>query len=592
MKIGLRAKLFGVSVLLISLVGLASGVYLEHLLRDWIVSRIESEVLTHAQSTRTLVQTSEPPSTLEQMDRIADRMSSTTGARITVIDDQGTVLGDSSLGLREVRRVENHAERPEIRAALESGRGTSRRYSETLRREMLYVAVPYVIPAGRGVVRASLPLQDVGENVRRLRIFMAAAALLGLVVAVFMSGLASHLVARNFRTIASRAEDKVREEHGFESDQWSLPEEALDFSAESVEEISDRLSRTVDQLALQRDRLEAILESMSEAVIVADQHRQVELVNSAAADLLRLTADPTDQPLSALIDQPAIDELYREASQGLQPSVEFEIDEAGETLHLIARAAREPATESAVIVMHDVTELRRLERMPRDFVANISHELRTPISIIQANAETLQNGALDDPEHAPQFLDSLMRTSERMSELVDDLLDISRLEAGKYDIETRPVSVHQLAEQTLADIDTRGSEKNLDISNDIDEDIWVEADRKALSQVLLNLVENAVKYTQESGRIWLRARREDQCAVVEVHDNGRGVPEADRDRVFERFYRVDPGRSRDEGGTGLGLSIVKHLVQNMDGGVGYRPAKVQGSIFWFRLPLADKDPGR
>ena len=585
MSIGLRGKLFGVAVLLIAIVGLSSGVYLEHLLRQWVVSRIETDVLKHAKSARALLETNDPPDEIREMDPIADRMKQTTGARVTIIDSDGTVLGDSSLDVEGVRKVENHADRPEVQAALDTGSGTSRRFSSTVGREMLYVAVPYRTRTGHGVVRASLPVSDVGHIVRRLRIFMAAAALLGLVVAVFASGLASHLVSRNFRSIVSRAEDMVREEPGDGPEQLTLPIVDVNPSQDSVEDLSERLEVTVNELGRQRDRLEAILESMSEAVIVVDALRKVELVNSAAADLLMLTSDPTGQPLSTLLDDPAVEKLYDDATRGEQPSVEFGI-EREEPLSLIAQAAREPATGSVVIVMHDVTELRRLEQIRRDFVANISHELRTPVSIIQANAETLKNGALEDPEHAPRFLDSLMRTSERMADLVDDLLDISRLESGSYDINKEPVALRPLVEQTFADVERKALDKELELSNDVEANLSVMADRKALTQVLLNLVENAVKYTPASGRIWIRAQVEGDEVVVKVHDNGRGVPEEDRDRVFERFYRVDPGRSRDEGGTGLGLSIVKHLVENMDGEVGYRPAKVRGSIFWFRLPLA------
>lgn len=587
MNIGLRGKLFATSFILMAIVGGASGLFLEHQLREWVVSRTESAVLTHAESVRVALETAAPEATIPATDAVAERMGQATGARITVIDRRGRVLGDSSLSVEGVREVENHADRPEVRAALERGRGTSRRLSDTVEREMLYLAVPYETAASEGVVRASLPLEALGASVRRLRWYLGGAGLVGLVVAVAMSGLASHLAARNIRALVSRAEDRARSTPS-PGGVAPAPDDPPAPSSSSIGEMAGRLEQTVDDLARQRDRMEAILESMSDAVLVVDDGRRIELVNSAAADLFRLTEDPTGRPLGDLVDQPAVDELYEKASGGGRPSVELEYERDGETHHLIARAAREPSTHSVVIVIHDVTELRRLERVRRDFVANISHELRTPVSIIRANAETLQDGALEDPEHAPQFLDSILRTIERMSDLVDDLLDISRLEAGRYGIEPAPVQVRPVVDQTLVDV-AAGLDDDLGLSNDVDEDLWVVADRQALHQVLLNLVDNAAKYTDE-GRIWVRSKRDDDTAVVEVHDTGRGVPEEDRDRVFERFYRVDSGRSRDEGGTGLGLSVVKHLVENMDGEIGYRPGKVQGSIFWFRLPLASRDP--
>ncbi len=589
MNIGLRGKLFAISFVLMAIVGTTSGLYLERQLRDWVVSRTEQAVLTHARSARTLLETAERAADIPEIDEIADRMGRATGARITVVGADGTVLGDSSLSLEGVRKVENHADRPEIRAAFEEGRGTSRRYSDTVEREMLYLAVPFDTERREGVVRASLPLEAVGQNVRRLRLVLLAAGLVGLVVAVVMSGVASHLAARNIRTLVSRAEDRVQGSSSSAEIEVALGDDSPETHAASIEQMARRLERTVDDLARQRNRLEAILESMSDAVLVVDEQRRIELVNSAAADLFRPTDDPTGRPLRELVDQPALDELYDKASEGDRPSVEFEY-ECEETRHLIAHAAREPTSESVVVVLHDVTELRHLEQVRRDFVANISHELRTPVSIIQANAETLEDGALEDPEHAPQFLDSILRTAERMSNLVDDLLDISRLEAGRYGLEPAPVRLAPVVDQTLVDVRAGLEGDELELTNDVDEELWVTADRQALHQVLLNLVDNAAKYTVDEGRIRVRSRREDGAVVVEVHDTGRGVPEEDRDRVFERFYRVDSGRSREEGGTGLGLSIVKHLVDNMGGEVGYRPAKVRGSIFWFRLPLASNHP--
>jgi len=586
MSFDLREKLFGISVVLILIAGLPSGLYLERQLRGWIVEGIETDVLRHARATRTLLHSSDPAERPRSMDPLADRMGEATGARITIIELDGRVLGDSELSLEGVRTVENHASRPEIQQALADGRGFSRRHSTTVNREMFYVALPYGRPERSGVVRASLPLAEVGRHVRQLRLFIGAAALFGLVVAIFMSGLVSHSVTRNLSSLVSRARSAIRAESGpaAASSAPVEPEES------SLEELSAQLERAVDKLVRQRDRLEAILESMAEAVIVVDRNCTVDLVNSAAADLLELEDDPTGSHLSAAVDHPKLDELCERARQGERPTAEVELDGEPER-YLDGRAAREPTTGGIVIVLHDVTELRRLERVRSDFVANVSHELRTPVSIIHANAETLKNGALDDPEHGPKFVDSLLRTSERMSDLIDDLLELSRLEANEHDLELDRVKLRPIVDRSLENVRPRAAEREFDIELQVDGELTARADPKAVEQVLRNFAENAVKYMNDGGRVCIRAYREEDGVVVAVEDDGPGIPEEDRDRIFERFYRVDAGRSRDEGGTGLGLAISKHLVQNMGGEIGYRPAEDGGSIFWFRLPPAPELDG-
>jgi len=582
MRFGLREKLFGVSVLLIAVVGLASGLYLERQLRNWVIDGIETDVLRHARATRTLVLSTDAAEQPATMDPLADRLGEATGARITIIDRDGRVLGDSELDLEGVRTVENHSGRPEVEEALAEERGSSRRYSTTVEREMYYVALPYGRPEPSGVVRASLPLAEVDERVRQLRLFIAGAALFGLVVAIFMSGLASHWITRDLGSVLSRARDAVEAELVADD----RPKSSVDSEVSSLEGLSTELERAVDELVQQRDRLEAILESMAEAVIVVDESFTVDLVNPAASKLLGIDRNPRGEPLSEIVDDAALRELCERARDGERPTAEIELGDDAE-LYVDGRATREPATGEIVVVLHDITELRRLERVRRDFVANVSHELRTPISIVHANAETLKQGAIDDPEHGPKFVDSLLRTSQRMSELVDELLELSRLEADEDDLEVHTLELSPIIERVLDDLGPRAEGRDIDLGAELDEGLAVRGDPKAVEQVLRNFAENAIKYMKGTGDVTVHVRREGDEVAVEVHDDGPGIPEEHRDRIFERFYRVDSGRSREEGGTGLGLAIAKHLVQNMGGEIGHRPADGGGSIFWFRLPASE-----
>jgi two-component system phosphate regulon sensor histidine kinase PhoR len=236
--------------------------------------------------------------------------------------------------------------------------------------------------------------------------------------------------------------------------------------------------------------------------------------------------------------------------------------------------------------MHDVTDIRRLETVRRDFVANVSHELRTPVSIIRANSETLLDGAMSDPAYGPLLLEALHRNAERLSRLVDDLLDLARLEADRYQLESDEVSVQGAVRKAVDAVERAAQAKDIRVDIDLDPALRVRADEKALDQILVNYLDNAVKYTLAGGtiRVWAQARASQ--VRIDVTDDGPGIAPQHRQRIFERFYRIDPGRSRNMGGTGLGLSIVKHLADAQGGDAGMEPARPRGSTFWVSLPGA------
>jgi two-component system phosphate regulon sensor histidine kinase PhoR len=260
---------------------------------------------------------------------------------------------------------------------------------------------------------------------------------------------------------------------------------------------------------------------------------------------------------------------------------------------VLARATSLRGRGGVVVVMHDVTELRRLETVRRDFVANVSHELRTPVSVIRANAETLLDGGLEDAGRARGFVESLLRHAERLSGLVSDLLDIARIEAGRVNLDPKPLQLADVILRAAQTVEPNAQRKSIAVRSEVLPDLTIVADVRALEHVVLNLLDNAVKYTPAGGHVVVRARTEGRTVRVEVRDDGPGIEPRHRARIFERFYRVDPGRSRDMGGTGLGLSIVKNLTESMGGRVGVEPASPRGSIFWFTLPTdPTQDPHR
>lgn len=571
---GLRGRFFLVSVLLVLAVVLLSGGYFEATLRGWAQSRAEAELLAQARVTRTVA-----AGGLGDADALADRLGAASGARITIIARDGAVLGDSELPAAQLAGVEKHDDRPEVRAAFESGEGRAVRRSATLATEMLYVAVRYDEPAPGGAIRVARPLSEVEAAVRGLRMALVVAGLLGLAAAVVLSGVLSHLLAR---TLRGWVQDARRVAEGEER---RAPAEVQEGLAGSLSRMAAELESTVATLAAERSRFEAVLESMDEGVVAVDAQQQLTMINRAALGLLSLSTWHGGSTLAERIPIPALHELVRQALAGHPERREFETLTTPPR-QVLAYASPLRNQQGAVVVMHDVTEIRRLERVRRDFVANVSHELRTPVSIIRANAETLLDGAIEKPEVARRFLDAQIRSADRLAALVADLLEISRIEAGTYLVSPDEVHLAPVVDHTIDSVERLAQEKSISITSEVAVDATVWADQQALEAVLLNLVDNAVKYTPAGGKIVVRALSRGEFVRIEVEDNGPGIEPRHRARVFERFYRVDKGRSREVGGTGLGLAIVKHLVEAMDGQVGVEPASPQGSIFWVHLPVS------
>lgn len=325
---------------------------------------------------------------------------------------------------------------------------------------------------------------------------------------------------------------------------------------------------------------------MVEAVLSVGEDDRIELANAAATKLLGLTEPPVGKNIHEVFRSPEVSELLSHGDDGGQ--AEFELQLGGRP-RVMARMTRY-RKGGRVLVMHDVTELRRLETQRQDFVANVSHELRTPLSVIRANLETLADGCYADENEAHGLMKTSLRHAERLTHLVNDLLEISRIEVGKYPLEIEvfqvtPIAARAAALAAASADQVAGGSPTIEV--DVPEDLWVAGDRRAVEQILINLLENAAKYTPSEGTIRIIGGVLQGQGCVNVIDDGPGIEEEHRPRVFERFYRVDRGRSREVGGTGLGLSIVKHLALAQRGDVGVEANEPQGSIFWFRLPLAE-----
>ncbi len=331
-------------------------------------------------------------------------------------------------------------------------------------------------------------------------------------------------------------------------------------------------------LAKERTLLAAVADGLTQGVIAIDADLKIELLNDAARRMLGVSSSPVGEPLLVFVRVPELRELL---DANVEAATEIQLPNGPRTM---IRVARKWGGEGRVLLLEDVTAMRKLETVRRDFVANVSHELRTPVAVIRANAETLLAGAKDDPVMSGKLVEGLHRNAERLARILADLLDLSRLDAGQYRLELGPVGVRGITEQSIEMVEPQSAARHVTVAIEIPEGLEVKADPKALDHILVNLIDNGVKYTKAEGHVWVEARRDGEAVRIEVRDDGPGIAAKHRARVFERFYRADPSRSREAGGTGLGLSIVKHLVESMGGEVGVEPNSPAGSVFWLRLP--------
>ena len=531
---------------------------------------------------------SEQSEDLDRLNHWAAEVGS-DGARVTVIRADGRVLADSQ---SDSQSMENHADRPEVQEALAKGEGRSVRRSVTLNRDLLYYAVRQDVPGGPPIVlRFAIPVETAGQALGLFRRSLWVASLVILLVA----GMAALLVSRGFSDRVERLREFSRRvaEGDFRPLSGDGSGDALEMLGASLNQTAERMDRAIRTLTEERNLSSAILGSMVEGVAVVNGAERLVFANQGFADILELDVPPkSGSALVEIVRQTEMIEAVRQVLAG-EPRVEAEIVTGTLRQHFFAAtvaAVRAGETSGAVVVLHDITELRKLERVRRDFVANVSHEFKTPLTAIQGFSETLLAGAIDDPQNRERFLRIILEHSRRLARLTDDLLKLSQMDADRLELEIRRVSVAELIESCLETAQHRAAEKDIRVyvsqSNELPD---IAGDRRRLAEVLQNLLDNATQYTLPGGRITLSAEVRDADVVFTVSDTGIGIPKADQSRIFERFYRVDAARSREAGGTGLGLAIAKHLVEVHGGRIWVESEIGQGSQFNFSVPVFDPE---
>ena len=531
--------------------------------------------------------TSLPPLEPEEISALQRWMQhiAASGARLTIITADGVVIADSQ---SDPRTMENNAGRPEIMQALAQGSGRSIRHSDNINRDLLYYAVQQTSPSGQTyILRFALPVETVGQVLWPFRRSLWLASVLILLIA----GMVVVLVARSFSDRIERltAFSQRVAEGDFRAQASDETGDPLDVLSSSLNQTASRLDRTIRTLTEERNLSSAILGSMVEGVLVVNAAERVVFANRSFAEILGMSVPPQEgSGLVEWVRQTELIEAVRKVLAG-EPRVESEIVTGTLRQHYFAAtvaSVRTTGTDSAVLVLHDITDLRKLERVRRDFVANVSHEFRTPLTAIQGFAETLLAGAIDDPQNRGRFLEIIVEHSRRLARLTEDLLMLSKMDADRLEFETRRIPVAAFIESCMETAQPRARDKDLRLSVSRVEKIPdIAGDRRRLTEVLQNLLDNAIQYTPAGGEIKVSAGVADSEVVFTVSDTGIGIPQAEQPRIFERFYRADVARSREVGGTGLGLSIAKHLVESHGGRIWVQSEIGQGSQFHFSVPI-------
>ncbi len=525
-------------------------------------------------------------SDIKAADSLADKLGNASDSRVTLILNNGVVVGDSDVELQSIFNLDNHANRDEIKEALAFGKGWSSRYSDTIGRQLLYFAITDNNEIEPNIIRISVPYTYLDQVFASLNLSIFLIGIVAFVVCFSASTLIFNYTYKNLseleNAVSSLAKGPIKNK-----DKEILPLEGLDeFSsvARSITQVSEALKNQVRLIAKQRNQFGSVLDDLGEGVIVFNDLAEITYHNDQALRILNLKTDINNKTLEEL-NIKAIGNLYDIASKKKKSNKEFEIDLGnGSTRWVLASMNQSNTAKQYILVVHDITQLRKLDSMRRDFISNVSHELRTPVSVIMANSETLLSGALDNKADAENFSKAILHNAERLSEMVSDLIDLSRIEYGELKLEFEKVNINQSILKALDAIKGLAAKKEISLNFDEYEDEFIRVDINAIDRILINLLDNAIKYSPNKSSVRITIEDKNSHIEVNVIDSGKGIDDSDKVRIFGRFYRTAQARASDKTGSGLGLAIVKNLVHSLDGDVGVRNSNSGGCNFWFTVP--------
>lgn len=557
-------------LILVLLLIISLEFYLSSVIKNNYISGLKESLTIQAY----LIAEQIPSSFSQNLDDFCRRYKLKTGARVTIIDGSGRVLGDSD---EPSDKMENHSDRPEIKDAAVGDIGSSVRFSKTVQRELFYLAIAINKGPNQRFLRLSVPLHDINAEINRVRMRIIIATLISLFIIILIGLMQGKRITKSIKEIATFTKEVAS--GNLRRRLLLKGKDELGELAGNVSDMAQELNRRLIQSEEGKLKMEAILRNMSDGLMLTDTKGRIQLTNSAAKSFFAIESDIEGRTLMETLRKSELMEVVEKVVEsGQTQSHEIDVTHPKE-LFLMTTAAPflvKGEVSGVILAFHDITRLRQLEEVRKDFVANVSHEIKTPITAIKGFAETLLEGAIDDRENAPKFLEAIKNHSERLNSLVNDLLTLSRIELGDIKIDKEDVDLDDVVDTVFAILRDKARSKGLYLKKEIPPEILeIKADRDRLIQILLNLVDNGIKFTEDGGiKIKVQSSmfkiQKEEIGVssspgdfieITVEDSGIGIPKKHISRLGERFYRVDRARSRELGGTGLGLAIVKHLVK-------------------------------
>ena len=565
-----RSKIFLISFSLLAIASLGGGLYIQSQLSTYLNADINSNLQNHAKIAQKLFV--DAGLNYENADFLADDLGEASGLRVTLVSSSGQVIGDSEIPKQDLASVENHSNRPEIIQAINQGSGLSQRYSNTINTDMRYLAVKIPLESSEGVVRVAAPLSQINQALARVRYTVLGAVLVGFIFAIFVSYFSSNVILGFLKDFINEAD-------------ISAPKNDQEISGNqqyTLETAQKNLKKDLQFLAKQRKQFSSVLEKMGQGVLLLNKSNEVLFYNKTIKEDFWPEIEIGSKFFSN-VSYPSFKKFLKKAWDKTDHAVEINGPKSIDSSYLIS-ARRDKSNDEILVVFNDISKLRRLEQMREDFIGNVSHELRTPISVIRANAETLIHGNFVKDPKALVFTEAILSQSENMTDTVSELLKLSSIEAGEFDLNMGRQNLKSFINGILKKHTDQARIKNISFEVEIDENLDVLIDTSAFGIIISNFITNALKHSPANSTVVIKNDLTDDFnSRLSVIDSGRGIPKKYRERVFERFFRVDRGRAKQSGGTGLGLAISKHLARLIGYAIGMKPNKPSGCRFWIEI---------
>ncbi|MGM0882517.1 MAG: two-component system histidine kinase PnpS [Bacillota bacterium] len=585
-----RTRLTLIMIAMIALSVSTAGLFMAKTFKENHIDALEDNMVREMQiiSARMEWKAGELSSLYDHYTNEAKELKRYTGARVTFIRNDGVVLGDSDW---DPSQMDNHLDRVEVKEALEVGTGRAIRESDTANQNMMYVAIPVeIIPdQAPNIIRLAMSLNEVDQSIRNLTMVLVLGLLaLFLVAAIISYRIALSMtlpleqitkVAKRIKNMDYRARVKVTKQ------------DEIGELGNAINAMADSLQVQMTRIQQNENQLESVLDNMINGIVMIDKNGKIVLMNRRAEEVLGFSArELVGRHFAEAKQQYELSQMIQEGfknKEHLREEITFYFpEERLLELNLVPIHPDGNEFSGVLLVLQDVSAIRRLERMRSEFVANVSHELKTPITAVKGFAETLLGGAVNDEETARSFLQIIYDESDRLNRLIGDILELSKIESRRVPLVFSPVEVDSFVSKSVKLMESEAARKNIELSMNIEPGLYVEADEDRLRQIIMNLLSNGINYTPDGGRVSVKVEGiGDDHIRISISDSGIGIPKKDLPRIFERFYRVDKARSRSSGGTGLGLSIVKHLVELHKGTISVTSSLGVGSTFIIELPV-------